>query len=1286
MAKFTHLHVHSQYSILDGMASISQLIEKSVSLGMYNLALTDHGNMFGIKEFAQEAEKYNKNISEKIKENEEKIVKLQEQIAALEPEAEERKNAEAEKAELEEKVAELKTQFFKPIFGCEAYVTRITESNPDGDRRLITGKKGDARGYHLILLAKNKTGYYNLCQMISKGWTEGFYGCARIDRELLEKHSEGIICASACLGGEIHKMIENNRIEDAKESARWYKNLFGDDYYLELQRHKTDKPNANTETFEKQEAQNAKLIEIARELDIKLIATNDVHFASEDDAEAHDLLICLSTNTPYTETKRLHYTKQEWLKSPEEMSEIFADYPEAIENTMEIAEKVENYKLDHAPMMPAFDIPADFGTEEEYRQKFSHEDLLAEFEATEKEKGRIEKLGGFEKIYRIKLEADYLKKLTMDGAYRRYGKDLAPEILERIEFELKVMKDMGFPGYFLIVQDFIQAARNMGVAVGPGRGSAAGSVVAYCLRITDLDPLKYDLLFERFLNPDRISLPDIDIDFDDDGRGKVLDWVTEKYGKDRVAHIITFGTMATKSSIKDVSRLMEYPLDATNYITKLIPDKFQEEKKGEKPPKVNVKNCIRLIPEIQEQYQNDEKLAKVLDFASHLEGTVRQTGVHACGVIIGADDLAKHAPLATVEDKDSKTRICVTQYEGNKVESVGLIKMDFLGLKTLSIIKETIRNVKKSKHIDVNIDTIPIDDEKTYMLYSQGRTVAVFQFESPGMQKYLKELHPTRFEDLIAMNALYRPGPMDHIPSFIARKQGKEPIVYDIPVMEKYLSDTYGITVYQEQVMLLSRLLAGFTRGESDELRKAMGKKMLAVIDRLKPKFINGGTAQGHDPEILQRIWSEWEKFASYAFNKSHAACYAWVSYQTAYLKAHYPAEFMAANMTKNLDKIDEIVKLIEDCRSMHIKVLGPDLNESDVRFTVNNKGMIRFGLAGLVGVGDSAAYSIVSEREQNGPFKDLFDFFARIDARNCNKRVIEALAKAGAFDCFTEYHRAQYFHVDETGRSTIEKLLSYSFRVQTPTSQFSIFDTMPEESNVPKPEIKECEPWNHLEMLQKEFETAKIFISGHPLSNYEKAIKEFSNFYFNELGTKDLSQFVTKPAMFGAIVKSVNTFRTKKGTEYGRISFEDLNGHGYEMALFGNDFVNYFSKFKADMPVFMKCIAKKRFNSDPNAPDVYELKPHEIIHLDDIYKMLCKEVTMIINIMDVNQDLAHKILKAVEKSKGKTMLKIRITEQNQNFFTDFLNNSFKIDVEKFIKNIDIDNLGLRYDYQLKLK
>lgn len=1285
MTQFVHLHVHSQYSVLDGMSSIPQLIKRATETGMFALALTDHGNMYGIKEFAQESDKYNKGIKEQIDKICKEISEIQGQLETLSPEDE--KYVELEKT-IQIKKSEqttLQGQFFKPIFGCEAYVARKTQTNPEGSRLIMVDRKNDSGGYHLILLAKNLTGYYNLCKIISKSWTEGFYARPRIDKELIEQYHEGLICTSACIGGEVHKLIEYGKYEEAKSVAAWFQSIFGEDYYIELQRHKTDKPGSNTETYPQQERQNRYLIEIAKELNIKLIATNDVHFVMESHAEAHDMLICLSTGHKYSDTNRMRYTKQEWLKTPDEMKAIFNDIPEALENTLEIANKVESYKLDHPPMMPAFDIPSEFGTEEEYHQKFSHEDLLAEFEPDEERKGKIEKLGGFDKVYRIKLESDYLKKLTLEGAHRRYGEDIAPEIMERIEFELGVMKSMGFPGYFLIVQDFIQAARDMGVSVGPGRGSAAGSVVAYCLKITDIDPLKYDLLFERFLNPDRISLPDIDIDFDDEGRGKVLDWVTEKYGRERVAHIITYGTMATKSSIKDVARVQEFPLDDTNKMVKFIPDKFQEMEKGVKPPKMNINNCIKYVPEINERYNNDEHFKMVMDYSAQLEGTVRQIGIHACGVIIGADDLSNHTPLATVEDKKSKNRICVTQYEGNKVESVGLIKMDFLGLSTLSIIKETIRNIKKSKNIDIDIDSIPIDDKKTYELYSQGRTVAIFQFESPGMQKYLKELCPTRFEDLIAMNALYRPGPMDKIPSFIARKQGREEIKYDIPAMSAYLSDTYGITVYQEQVMLLSRELAGFTRGESDELRKAMGKKLIAVLNRLKPKFLNGGTANGHDPAILEKIWGEWEKFAEYAFNKSHATCYSWVSYQTAYLKAHHPAEFMAANMTNSLTSIDEIVKLIEDCRAMHIQVLGPDLNESEGFFTVNKVGQIRFGLAGLIGVGDSAAQSIVKEREANGPFQDVYDFFARIDTRSCNRRVIEALVKAGAFDCFKGIHRAQYFHVDDTKKSVIDKLISYSIRKQTPTSQVSLFDAIPEAVDDLKPEIPNCEEWSYLEMLKNEQQTAKIFIKGHPLSKFKKAIEDFSNVSFAELNDGAIKKFIDHPAQFAAMVKEVNKKTTKTGKDFGTIVLEDINGHTFDFALFSSDYIKFFNQFYVDGQVFLKMSARKRFSKD-GEDDTYELKLIDIFDLDDIYEKLCKEIVLTLNILDLNSSLAYTIADAIKQSAGKTPLKIRITETNQHFHTDFFNHTHKINPETFIQNLDLENLNLKYEHNLSLK
>lgn len=728
--------------------------------------------------------------------------------------------------------------------------------------------------------------------------------------------------------------------------------------------------------------------------DIKLVCTNDVHFVDEENAEAHDRLICLSTGKDLDDPKRMLYTKQEWMKTREEMNAIFSDVPEALANTCEVCDKVEFYSIDHAPIMPTFAIPEDFGTEEEYRKKYTEKDLFDEFTQDENgnivmseadAKAKIDRLGGYEKLYRIKLEADYLAKLAYEGARRRYGDELSEEVKERIKFELHIMKTMGFPGYFLIVQDFISAARNLlDVSVGPGRGSAAGSAVAYCLGITQIDPIKYDLLFERFLNPDRISLPDIDVDFDDDGRGRVLNWVTEKYGQEKVAHIITYGTMATKLAIKDVARVQKLPLSESDRLCKLIPDKIPDKK-------LNLPNAIAYVPELQEaEVSPNPILRDTIKYAKMLEGNVRNTGVHACGTIICRDDITDWVPVSTADDKETGEKMLVTQYEGSVIEETGLIKMDFLGLKTLSIIKEALENIRHSKGIQLNIDEIPIDDPATYKLYSDGRTIGTFQFESAGMQKYLRELQPSTFEDLIAMNALYRPGPMDYIPDFIDRKHGRKPIEYDIPIMEKYLKDTYGITVYQEQVMLLSRLLADFTRGESDALRKAMGKKLRDKLDHMKPKFIEGGKKNGHDPKTLEKIWADWEKFASYAFNKSHATCYSWVAYQTAYLKANYPSEYMAATMSRNISNITEITKLMDECKATGINVLGPDVNESNLKFSVNYHGDIRFGLGAIKGVGESAVQSILSEREKNGPFKNIFDFVQRVNLSACNRKTLK--------------------------------------------------------------------------------------------------------------------------------------------------------------------------------------------------------------------------------------------------------------------------------------------------------
>ena len=1310
MAKFTHLHVHTYYSILDGISTISGLVKRCLETGMNSMAITDHGNMFGIKEFFDCVDKHNGSVKGEIKDLEKELETLKKQLEPeVKTEVKDADNAEEPNSvgevgqdsassqncvpsqELQQKIAECsakieatKQKVFKPIFGCEVYVAKETKSNPNGSRLVCTGKE-NGNGNHLILLAKNETGYHNLCKLVSAGWMDGYYYKPRIDHELLEQYHEGLIVCSACLAGEVPRALYNGDYEKAKQIVLWYKSVFGEDYYLELQRHQTDKPGGDKDVYEHQKVVNELLLKLALETNVKLIATNDVHFVLEEHGEAHDHLICLSTGKKLSDTDRLHYTKQEWLKSPEEMESIFADVPEALANTQEIVDKVEFYKLKHTAIMPKFDIPVEFGTVEEYMERFSEEDLKAEFEGDADGAGRIQTLGGLEKVYRIKLESDYLRLLTLNGAKKRYGDPVPEDVMERINFELAVMRNMGFPGYFLIVQDFIAAARDMGVTVGPGRGSAAGSVVAYCLKITDIDPLKYDLLFERFLNPDRISLPDIDVDFDDEGRYKILDWITKKYGKERVAHIITYGTMATKSSIKDVARVEDLDLTESNRLAKLVPDRFPEDSKTKKAPKVTIENCLKYVPELKQAYESDdEKVHNVLHYASELEGTVRQIGIHACGVIIGADDLTNFAPLATIEDKETDEKVLVTQYEGSVVEDVGLIKMDFLGLKTLSIIKEALKNIKESKGEDINIDNIPLDDEKTYQLYCEGDTIATFQFESAGMQKYLKELKPSKFEDLIAMNALYRPGPMDYIPQFIDRKQGREEIKYDIPIMERYLKDTYGITVYQEQVMLLSRLLANFTRGESDNLRKAMGKKLRDKLDHLKPEFLTRGAKNGHDPKILEKIWADWEKFASYAFNKSHATCYSWVAYQTAYLKAHYPAEYMAANLTNNLDNMDKISEYIEDTLKHGIKVLGPDINESVDSFSVNKDGDIRFGLAALKGVGHGAVESIVSEREKNGPYLDFFDFMNRVDLRNCNRRVIESLAYGGSFDCFKGMHRAQLFVTDSNNKNFIEKMVNYVSKSQNSQGQFSIFDDQPEAAAELLPELPKCDPWNDMLKVQHEKEVAGFYISGHPLDTYKLIIKNYTNTSLSQvLEDKFMEKHCGKDVSFAAMVVETRESMTKSGKDMGIVTFEDYDST-WTWYLFSEDYTKYKHLLQPGKLVYVRMKIDKRFmGKDYTGPTRYNQKPVAICYLADVYEHLCKSVTLNMSIDDVSSNSAYLIKEAITASQeqAKVPLILCVFERENSYSAKFHNLQVKINPEKFV-----ENLHLPFNYELKLE
>ena len=1246
MQDFVHLHVHTQYSLLDGQASISKLVDKAMKDGMKGIAVTDHGNMFGIKEFTNYVNKKNSGPKGEIKEQEKRIAEIENGKLPCE-------DPEAEIAACRAKIAEAKAKLFKPIIGCEMYVARRTMDKREG--------KPDQSGYHLIVLAKNAKGYHNLIKLVSRAWTKGYYMRPRTDRNELEKYHEGLIVCSACLGGEVPRRLINDQQEEAEEAIRWYKGLFGDDYYLELQRHKATVPRANHETYPLQQKVNAKLLELARKYGVKVICSNDVHFVDEENAEAHDRLICLSTNKDLNDPTRMLYTKQEWMKTKAEMNELFADVPEALANTLEILDKVEYYSIDHAPIMPTFAIPEEFGTEEEYRRKYTEQDLFNEFTRDENgqvvldEKAanaKIERLGGYDKLYRIKLEADYLAKLTFDGAKRLYGDPLSAEVKERLVFELYIMKTMGFPGYFLIVQDFINAARNqLGVSVGPGRGSAAGSAVAYCLGITKIDPIQYDLLFERFLNPDRISLPDIDVDFDDDGRGEVLRWVTEKYGQEKVAHIITYSTMATKMVIKDVARVQKLPLAESDRLCKLVPDKIPDKK-------LNLPNAIAYVPELQAaEASPDPLLRDTIKYAKMLEGNVRGTGVHACGTIICRDDITDWVPVSTADDKETGEKMLVTQYEGSVIEETGLIKMDFLGLKTLSIIKEAVENVRLHRGIEIDIDRIPIDDPVTYKLYCEGRTIGTFQFESAGMQKYLRELQPSTFEDLIAMNALYRPGPMDYIPDFIDRKWGRKPIEYDIPIMEKYLKDTYGITVYQEQVMLLSRLLANFTRGESDALRKAMGKKLRDKLDHMKPKFIEGGQKNGHDPKVLEKIWADWEKFASYAFNKSHATCYSWVAYQTAYLKANYPAEYMAAVMSRSLSDINTITKLMDECKAMGIKVLGPDVNESNLKFTVNSEGNIRFGLGAVKGVGEGAVACIIEERQKEGLYADIFDFVQRVNLNTCNKKNLESLALAGAFDNFNGIKREQFFAVNSKNEPFLETLVRYGNRYQADraiatNSLFGGENLV----DIATPEIPTAERWSDLERLNKERELVGIYLSAHPLDEYAIVLEHVCNTHMAEL--EDKASLAGREITMGGMVTSVRRGISKNGNPYGIAKIEDYSGSA-EIPFFGNDWVNFQGYLFEGTFLYIKarCQAKQW------QQDKLELKITSIELLPDVKEKLIEKITILIPLSVLDTALIAELSELTKDHPGNTELYFRVSDAETKMTVDLVSRPVKLSV-----------------------
>ena len=1178
MQPFVHLHVHSQYSVLDGQASVKALVDKAIANGMRGIALTDHGNMFGIKELTDYVNKKNKDVDGEIK-NLKKTIEELKSADAVDQEA-------LSKAETALKEAESK--IFTPIIGCEMYVA-------DNDMTDRSNKKDIGR--HLIVLAKNQHGYHNLIKLVSNAWTDGYYYHPRTDKKQLEKYHEDLIVCSACLGGEVPKLITAGHIEEAEKSILWFKKVFGEDYYLELQRHKATVARANQEAYPLQQEVNKVLIEMSKKHNIKLVCTNDVHFVNEEDAEAHDRLICVSTGTFLDDDKRMLYTKQEWMKTQEEMNELFADVPEALSNTQEVLGKVERYSIEHGPILPNFPLPEGFTDNN-----------------------------------------DYLRHLVLVGAEKRWGKNLTDEQKERIDFELDTIKNMGFPGYFLIVQDFIGAAREIGVSVGPGRGSAAGSAVAYCLGITQIDPIKYDLLFERFLNPDRVNLPDIDTDFDDDGRGRVLQWVMDKYGHENCAHIITYASMATKNSIKDVARVEKLPLDISNALCKAIPERLPD------GLKMNLTNAIKCTPELREAESSaDPRERNTIKYAKMLEGTVRGTGIHACGFIICRNAISDWVPVSTADDPDFKgLKVPVTQYDGHVIESTGLIKMDFLGLKTLSELKEACKVVKQTTGHDIDLDTLPIDDELTYQLYQQGRTIGTFQFESPGMQKHLRNLHPTVFEDLIAMNALYRPGPMDYIPEFIRRKHDPSLVTYDIPCMEKYLKDTYGITVYQEQVMLLSRQLADFTRGESDALRKAMGKKKKDIVDAMKPKFIEGGKKNGHDPKVLEKIWADWEKFASYAFNKSHATCYSWVAYQTAYMKAHYPAEYMAALMTRRFAQITEITKLMEECKAMNIETLGPDVNESFVGFGVNKKGEIRFGLSAIKGMGGAAADAIVNERLKNGPYKDVFDFVMRVSLKDVNRKAIESLALSGGLDCFN-IRREDYFGKNSKGDMFLDTLVRFGQNYQLSKAQAvnSLFGE--EEVEVTYPPVPKGEEWSTIERLGKEKDLVGIYLSAHPLDDYAVVLKSMCNTHCCELENLD-SLMDREEIVVGGIITEVRPSFTKRGEPFGFVTIEDYEGPG-KIAIFGEEWGKWNGKFITGSSIYMTCKCFKKFPTS----NFISLQIKSIEFMQTVKEKQIEKFTIIADSDKIDEEIATDISTLVEDHPGNVQLYFQITDNEHN-------------------------------------
>ena len=1245
---FVHLHVHTQYSILDGQSSIENLFNRAEELGMPGLAITDHGNMYGVKEFFK--------------------------FAAKHPSV-------------------------KPIIGCEIYVSK-------GDHKVK--EKGY---YHLILLAKNYNGYKNLMKIVSTGHIEGMYYKPRVSHEVIEKYHEDIICSSACMAGEIPRMILDGNIAGAEKAIEWHKRVFKDDYYLEVMLHKTEVPGLSLEVYEKEKEYDEVIFDLAEKHGVKVIATNDVHFVRKEDGPAHDRLICLTTNAYIDDIDRLRYTQQEYLKTEEEMAALFPDHPEVITNTLEICDKVENYTIDRGHVLPKFEIDKDFLDDiDTYLEKYKG--VIDAGRNDEKGNDRGEE---------FRHSVAFLCHLCYKGAQERYGDVLDDVTADRLDFELKTISRMGFPDYFLIVQDYIAAARAQGISVGPGRGSAAGSAVAYCLGITNLDPIKYDLLFERFLNPERVSMPDIDVDFDDDGRYRVIQYVQDRYGVDHVSHVITFGTMAAKGAIKDVARISRLPLDESNRLTKMIPDKpitvtetsEVELKEGEEPDegdkvvekdgkrfkivkkdvekKATLKNCVKYIPELKNELENGSELVReVLKYALQLEGCIRQIGIHACAMIIGRGNLTDYIPITLGEDKATGQKVWVSQYEGSFIEDVGMLKMDFLGLRTLSIIKICLAEVKKRFGIDIDIEKIPIDDPKAYEIYSNGDTKSVFQFESPGMMEWLQKLHPERFEDLIAMNALYRPGPMDYIPSFVARKRGEEPITYDLPAMEEFLKETYGVTVYQEQVMLISQKVAGFSKGKADKLRKAMGKKKIDILQSLYGEFIEGGTKNGHPEEVLKKIWKDWEKFASYAFNKSHATCYAWVSYQTGWLKAHYPSEFQAANLSMNKNNMTEIQAIMADCKKHRIKVLNPDVNESESNFTVNKNGDIRFGMGGMKGFGANIVDAIVKERTEHGQFTDIYDFCVRMSG-TVNRKAMESLVNAGAFDSFG-IERGRYFACGKSGLQFIDDLMNYASvtKQNEEDDAASLFGDAAElKVEKPEPPMMTVEP-DILEILQKEKEMVGMYLSDHPLKRYEFELNAFTNCKLANLddlvaecerGKKQMKVCVA------GFINSVETKTSKSGKPYAKAVIEDFSGN-YEMAFFGKDYETYMEYLKDHTAVFVEGEIREAYFTKPedkekmtNVP--YKFKVKKISLLGNLSDSMISEFGIEVPAHVITPDFRKNLVHVLKSSKGNIPVSIYVDDPETKYAVEFISKKFQISVTAdFIA--DVRDLGLRFKVSRK--